>query len=185
MSVPESRPDVGFSPPAKPNGVKLEIVPERTRRPTKRRSDLSASSFYADKFEQNCQKQPMPLNRKSLLTAVGIFLVVIWTLPFLFLAAISFLGTLMANDSGAASSTAHLILIVAVFVGLLLIGLAGIPAGLAVFMAGRRRALLLTGLGAILVGLALVFGSYLNFTHSIQEDQSGSSSGRSGVSTGS
>jgi hypothetical protein len=146
---------------------------------------LGASSFYADKPRQKCQKRIMPINRNALLTAVGILVMVVWPLPFLFLAAMSFLGTLMANDSGAASSNAHLILVLAVFIGLLLLGLAGIPAGLAVFMAGRRRFLFLSALVAVLLGLGCVLGSYFNFTNSIKKDHEEPSSSRGRSSNGS
>jgi hypothetical protein len=57
-------------------------------------------------------------------------------------AYLSFVASLMANDSGKASAAEHLSLIVGMLGGQVLAGAAGIPAGLAFFWRGRRKWLL-------------------------------------------
>ena len=77
----------------------------------------------------------------------------------------AFMANLMANDSGSASTDRHLLLIGGMIAGQILAGLAGIPAGLAVFWRGRRQILLMIFLWLFLLGIVLqvvVFASFFS-----------------------
>lgn len=105
-------------------------------------------------------------------TGLGILVMLAWSLPWFLVAVVSLMGTLMANDSGAASSSAHLLLVAGVFAGFFLVGLAGIPAGLAFFLQGKSRVLLIAALGAVVLGALAVLGAYFNFAASARQEDS-------------
>jgi hypothetical protein len=97
------------------------------------------------------------------LVAAGILFILLWGAACAVVMSISFLGTLMANDAGAATSDQHGVLVAGVFLGELAIGTAGFPAGLAFFWRRRRRLLLVLFAGLILIGGAAVFLSVSSF----------------------
>jgi hypothetical protein len=72
---------------------------------------------------------------------LGVLFMAVWIVGHLIWATIALMGTAMANDSGAASSEAHVSLIGGVLGGQVVAGLAGIPGGLAFFWRGARKGL--------------------------------------------
>lgn len=105
-----------------------------------------------------CGKRFSPI-----LVAVGILLTACWTVAHIAWGMMAFMANLMANDSGSASPDRHLLLIGGMIAGQVLAGLAGIPAGLAVFWHGRRKILLLGFLWLFLLAIVLqvvVFASF-------------------------
>jgi hypothetical protein len=83
-------------------------------------------------------------------------------------ATMALMGTAMANDSGAASSEAHVSLMGGVLGGQVVAGLAGIPGGLAFFWRGARKVLwLLFGVLFVsgVVWQILAFKSFVTSTH--------------------
>ena len=63
---------------------------------------------------------------------------------------------IMANDPGRASDGAHMLMILSILIGNIVIGLAGIPAGIVFFLSGKRKALLLAFLLMILCGVRII-----------------------------
>ena len=98
----------------------------------------------------------------------GVAIAAIWAMAAGFWAVLSFMGTLMANDSGRASEGGHLALIFSALAGQMLAGLAGAPLGAAVFW-GERRGLLLRVFAALLLaGIAAQAGAAFFFFRSVQ-----------------
>ena len=92
---------------------------------------------------------------------------VLATMAFIW-AMLSFMGTLMANDSGRASEAGHMTLILGALAGQVLAGIAGVPLGAAVFWGARRRLLLRIFAALFLVGLAAQAGAAWVFFRSVQ-----------------
>lgn len=101
-----------------------------------------------------------------LLVAGGILFTAFWAVVHVAWGMLAFMANVMANDSGNASTDRHLLLIGGMIAGQILAGLAGIPAGLAVFWRGRRRILLTTFLGLFLTGAILQVLVFALFFHS-------------------
>lgn len=97
------------------------------------------------------------------LCVLGILVIVCWISITALVGALMGMASLMANDSGAASNHAHLLLILGVGAGELLVMVAGIPGGLAIFWRGRRRLLLWTFGALLVVGVACVGASLMIF----------------------
>ncbi len=99
-----------------------------------------------------------------------IFLGIVFMVGWLAVSALwfmmSMMGTLMANDSGSASSGDHVTLIMGMIAGQGMTALAGIAGGLAFFM--RRRRKLLVSLFAILLaaGGLCQYGAFQSFVSS-------------------
>lgn len=83
----------------------------------------------------------------------GILIIVLWPCGWFIWGALSLMGTLMANDAGQAGATAHTTLILGMLGGQVLAGASGIPLGLSLFTAARRRLLLWTFGWTLLAGL--------------------------------
>ena len=90
-----------------------------------------------------------------LLVLAGVLFIAVWILAHVVWASMSFMASLMSNDSGAASSGMHLWLLGGMLGGQLLTTAAGIPCGLAFFWRDRRRRLLWL-FGALFVAGALL-----------------------------
>jgi hypothetical protein len=97
---------------------------------------------------------------------VGVAFILLWLAGSIVASSMMLMGTLMANDSGEASSDAHLALVVGVFLGQVLIGISGIPGGLAFFWRRRRRLLVSSFVGLLIVGAATVAVSTVLFLQS-------------------
>ena len=72
---------------------------------------------------------------------LGVLFMGVWIVGHVIWATMALMGTAMANDSGAASSEAHVSLIGGVLGGQVVAGLAGIPGGLAFFWRRARKGL--------------------------------------------
>lgn len=70
----------------------------------------------------------------------------------------SMMGTLMANDSGAASTDSHMTLIVGMICGQGMTSLAGICGGMAFFWRSRRRLLLWLFTALLILGGLCQYG---------------------------
>lgn len=110
-----------------------------------------------DTFAESHRIKPKP---SLLWILAGSFFMLIWLAGSVAGAGLMLMGSLMANDSGQATPESHMTLIVGVFLGQVLIGLSGIPAGLAFFWRGRKKLLLILFLsllifGALCVGLSM------------------------------
>jgi hypothetical protein len=70
---------------------------------------------------------------------LGVLFMAVWIVGHVIWATMALMGTAMANDSGAATSEAHVSLMGGVLGGQVVAGLAGIPGGLAFFWRGRAR----------------------------------------------
>lgn len=92
-------------------------------------------------------------------TVLGIAVIVVWLAACALWAVLSLPGGLMANASGAFSPDRHMAMLYGLALGQLLVALAGVPAGLAVFIEERRSTLLWTFAGLAAVGIALQIGS--------------------------
>ncbi|MDZ4290037.1 MAG: hypothetical protein U0984_18875 [Prosthecobacter sp.] len=79
----------------------------------------------------------------GLLVLAGIVFTVLWIVAHVTWATMSLMGTLMANDSGAASNDQHMALMGGMLGGQIVAGAAGIPGGLAFFWRGKRKLLLI------------------------------------------
>ncbi|MFY8215368.1 MAG: hypothetical protein ACOVMP_02055 [Chthoniobacterales bacterium] len=98
------------------------------------------------------------------LCLAGIVFMICWIGAFMVLGTAMMMATVMANASGAATTSAHMLFIGGVFFGNLLAGAAGIPGGLAFFLRGRRwmmfwifAGLLLAGVASVAVGFGIFF----------------------------
>lgn len=74
---------------------------------------------------------------------IGILFMVVWIAAHVVWAAMSMMGSLMANDSGAASEDQHMALIGGMLGGQVLAGAAGLPGGLAFFWRKPRKWLII------------------------------------------
>lgn len=88
---------------------------------------------------------------RLLAVIAGIAFMVVWVAAHALWASLSFMASVMGNDSGAASAGAHLLLIFGMLAGQVLAAVAGLPAGLAFFWREKRRALL--------VAFVILFGA--------------------------
>ena len=87
---------------------------------------------------------PVPAVAKRVsgwMVVLGVLFMGVWIVGHVIWATMALMGTAMANDSGAASSEAHVSLIGGVLGGQVVAGLAGIPGGLAFFWRGARKGL--------------------------------------------
>ena len=99
---------------------------------------------------------PVPAVAKGVsgwMVVLGVLFMAVWIVGHVIWATMALMGTAMANDSGAASSEAHVSLIGGVLGGQVVAGLAGIPGGLAFFWRGARKGLW------ILFGVLFVSGA--------------------------
>lgn len=97
--------------------------------------------------------------------ACGIVFIVLWLTGSFGLGFACVMSGIMANDSGRASDGAHMLLILCILIGNIVIGLAGIPAGIVFFLSGKRKALLLAFLLMILGGVGIIIVSVGAFFH--------------------
>jgi hypothetical protein len=87
---------------------------------------------------------PVPAVAKRVsgwMVVLGVLFMAVWIVGHVIWATMALMGTVMANDSGAASSEAHVSLMGGVLGGQVVAGLAGIPGGLAFFWRGARKGL--------------------------------------------
>lgn len=110
---------------------------------------------------------PLSYSKKTsaLRVACEIVFIVLWLTGSFGLGFACVMSGIMANDSGRASSGAHMLLIMYILIGNIVIGLAGIPAGIVFFLSGKRKALLLAFLIMILCGVGIVVVSVGAFFH--------------------
>lgn len=87
------------------------------------------------------------------MVVLGVLFMGVWIAGHVIWATMALMGTVMANDSGAASSEAHVSLMGGVLGGQVVAGLAGIPGGVAFFWRGARKVLW------ILFGVLFVSGA--------------------------
>jgi hypothetical protein len=81
-----------------------------------------------------------PAARTSIaMVILGLLFSVLWIVAHIAWATMAMMGSLMANDSGAASSDQHMALIGGMLGGQITAGAAGIPGGLAFFWSGKRK----------------------------------------------
>jgi len=102
------------------------------------------------------------------MVVLGVLFAGVWIAGQVVWATMALMGTVMANDSGAASSEAHVSLMGGVLGGQVVAGLAGIPGGLAFFWRGARKVLwLLFGVLFVsgVVWQILAFKSFVTSTH--------------------
>ncbi|MFN0076730.1 MAG: hypothetical protein ACKVY0_09665 [Prosthecobacter sp.] len=97
------------------------------------------------------------------LVICGVLFIALWLCGAAALGMMKLMASLMANDSGAASSEAHMTLIFGMMGGQLLTGLAGIPAELAFFWRGWRKRLLWTFLIMLVVGILIQAAAFFKF----------------------
>lgn len=100
-------------------------------------------------------KQPGPLALVG-----GVLLLLLWLGLSAAWFLMSMMGGLMANDSGAASSSAHSGLLGGLVVGQILTTLAGVFGSTGLFWPAKRRRFLLTGLSLLLIGSAIQFAAF-------------------------
>ena len=97
------------------------------------------------------------------LIAGGILFILVWGAVWTLLIAMSLMGTLMANDGGAASSENHSAMILGVLISQVLTGLSGIPAGLAFFWRSRRGLMLILFAILLVIGILGQVGAFMSF----------------------
>src|SRR4051812_34877011 len=95
-----------------------------------------------------------------LLVCAGVLFMALWIGVHLVWASMSLMGSLMANDSGRATDGAQMVLIFGMLAGQVLAGGAGIPAGLAFFLRGRRKLLLGLFAALFVAGALLQAGAF-------------------------
>ena len=86
----------------------------------------------------------------------GLLLTALWIAGASLVISLSLMGTLMANDAGTVSASAQTQMILLVLAGQILVGVAGIPLGLAIFWRTRRKLLVRLFAGLLGVGLLLI-----------------------------
>lgn len=69
----------------------------------------------------------------------GILFAGLWVTAHIVWGSMALMGTLMANDAGAATSDQHVAMMGGVLGGIVMAGAAGIPGGLAFFWRGARK----------------------------------------------
>ena len=89
------------------------------------------------------------------LTILGIAFTVVWLGAAAVWGVMSLMGGLMANDAGRVPAGTHATLLMVLVTGEVLVALAGIPGGLAVFWASWRAVLLWTFAILLVVGIGL------------------------------
>jgi len=90
----------------------------------------------------------------AVMRAVGCTLIILlWTGAWLLWGTLSLMGTLMANDAGRSSTSAHMTMILGMAGGQVLAGAAGLPLGLSLCWRTRRRLLLWIFGWTLLAGL--------------------------------
>ena len=107
---------------------------------------------------------PHPRPASPLLIITGIVFILAWLAFSILVIAMSLMGTLMANDGASASADSHSALILGVLISQVMIGTAGIPAGLAFFWQRCRRLLIILFIALALLGslgLVAAFRSFL------------------------
>ncbi|TDU72957.1 hypothetical protein EI77_01423 [Prosthecobacter fusiformis] len=97
------------------------------------------------------------------LIVVGILFIVGWILVSITVVAMSLMGTLMANDSSAASTDSHSALILGVLVSQIITGISGIPGGLAFFWRTKRRLMVLLFIGLFVLGVLGQVAAFMSF----------------------
>jgi hypothetical protein len=99
---------------------------------------------------------------RTLRVLAGLLLAAFWIAGASLVISLSLMGTLMANDAGAAPAEAQTKMVLLVLGGQLLAAAAGLPLGLAVFWRTRRKLLLRIFAGLFGIGLTLlVIGVYV------------------------
>jgi|GEM_PF-1211488 len=108
---------------------------------------------------------PVPTEKKAsgLLVTCGIFFMILWVGGAVVVGVFSLMAGVMANDGGRVSTETHLSMLCGVLVGLGIIGLAGIPAGMAIFSAGKRGKWLLASVVLLLAGVIVGWSSLATF----------------------
>lgn len=102
-----------------------------------------------------------PVN--GVMIALGIFFMMGWLGVAFVLGGMKLMASLMANDSGSSSGTAHLAFIGAMMTGQVLTGLAGIPAGTAFFLKGKRKRMLWIFAAMFLPGIVIQVSAFALF----------------------
>lgn len=110
---------------------------------------------HPDPANSDAARQPGPLALVG-----GVLLLLIWLGLSAAWFLMSMMGGLMANDSGAASSSAHTGLLGGLVIGQILTTLAGVLGSTGLFWPAKRRRLLLIGLTLLLTGAAIQFGAF-------------------------
>lgn len=98
----------------------------------------------------------------------GILFIVLWIIAHLAWAGLAFIADVMANDSGKASSDQAAMLIFGMLGGQVLCGAAGIPAGLAFFLRGKRKLLLWLFAFLFVAGALIQAGVFYSFFESMK-----------------
>jgi len=106
---------------------------------------------------------PRATTKNVALVVAGVVFAVLWIGGHVLWATMSFMGTAMANDSGAAPAGAQATLILAVLIGQIIAASAGVPGGLAFFWSGRRRSLLIIFAMLFFVGVICQFWAFHTF----------------------
>lgn len=101
------------------------------------------------------------------MTLLGAMFIIGWLTVSAVWFMMSMMGTLMANDSGAASADSHMTLIVAMICGQGMTALAGVCAGMAFFWRSRRRLLLWLFAALFILGGLCQYGSLHWFFSSV------------------
>ena len=93
----------------------------------------------------------------------GIVFIVLWIIGHLAWAGLAFIANVMANDSGRATENQATMLIFGMLGGQVICGAAGVPAGLAFFMRGRRKFLLWLFVGLFVAGALIQVSVFYSF----------------------
>jgi hypothetical protein len=107
-----------------------------------------------------------PASAKSVSTGsviLGLLFCVLWIVAHIVWATMSLMGSVMANDSGAASSDQHMSLIGGMLGGQFLAGAAGIPGGLAFFWRSARKWLWISFAILFIAGATWQILAFLSF----------------------
>ena len=109
------------------------------------------------------EKKPASPVVKGALAVIGMIFICGWLGVHVIWAYMSLMASLMANDSGSASSGAHGAFILGLMAGEALTAIAGVLAGLAFFWAARRKKLLIGFAGLFVVGALTQVISFVSF----------------------
>lgn len=85
----------------------------------------------------------------------GVAFIAVWIVASLVWGMMVFMGGAMANDAGRVSSERHTALLAMMMLGVAIVGLAGVPGGLALFWSDIRPLLLWTFGGMVVAGAAM------------------------------
>ena len=94
---------------------------------------------------------------------LGVVFILLWVAGHIAWAALSFVGSVMANDSGAATSDQHMTLIFGMLAGQVLAGGAGIPGGLAFFIRSKRKLLVWVFAALFVIGALIQIWAFQSF----------------------